>query len=117
MLPSINSLLNISDAWFFKIENGRSIMIANTIWTRSSEKKLLSQLLKIPLVLLFIRQRKAKGESRTRTFVRIYRSANVITSVNDETVIIVAIIPSNVKISKELLLDDNFSIRAVKEIS
>lgn len=114
--PSINNLLKISEEWSFSIAKGRSNIIANIIWTSRREGKLLSHALKIPLVLLFSKHKKAKGESITKTFVKIYLNAKVITNVKDETEIMVVRIPSKEKTSKVPLSSDNLSIRAEKEI-
>lgn len=81
---------------------GRSKISATIIWINNKDRKLLSQLLKNPLVVRFNKHKKAKGESRIKTFVKIYLKVKCKTRVKDEKESILDKIPSIEKILKFL---------------
>ncbi len=75
----------------------KSRISAIMICIKRSEKKLLSQHLNNPEVDLLIRQRKANGESKTRTLVVIYLTENESISVKEEIEIMLEMMPLKVK--------------------
>ena len=86
----------------FKIANGRSKISATTNWINNKERKLFNQLRKKPFVVRFNKHKKAKGENKIKTLVRIYRNVKWRTSVKEEIESILVKRPSIEKMLKFL---------------
>jgi len=101
----------------FKIENGNKSIKETIICISNKDKKLFSQLLKIPEVLLFNKHKKAKGDNKISIFVRIYLNVNVITKLIDDIDNMLVSNPSMEKILKLFLETPESSfIKEEKEI-
>lgn len=82
-------------------ENIRSKIIDTIIWRKSKENRFLNHALKNQLVLERIRDKKAKGVIKMKTFIKIYLREYENTKFSKETDNIPFISPSIVKIFKE----------------
>ena len=102
----------------FRIANGNSKIKATIIWTNNKDKKLLYQLLKNAFVVWFNKHKKAKGESKINTFVKIYLKVKFITKLKEEIDSIEVKIPSIEKMLKEeVCFPLNSLIKEEKDIS
>ncbi len=88
----------------FKEKISKRIIATNT-WTNINDKKDLIQELNNIEVLLLHKESIAKGERITKTFIKTYLTAYVMTRFNNPTDINDLIIPSKEKISKLSLIE------------
>lgn len=81
----MRSLFIICDVESLISAYGNKIINAIKTCTSKSESRLLYQLRKKPTVVLFKRQRKAKGEARINTFINMYLRAKLIIREKEDT--------------------------------